>query len=391
MSQGWVIVGYWHLILWLLLAWWIWMLWPVWFGLLQRRHLTKSRPLAADCTDAPLVSILVPARDEEQEIESALRGMLGLDYPNFEVIAIDDRSEDATGRIMDRLAAEDPRCRVIHIRELPAGWLGKNYANHMAGKQARGEYLLFTDGDVKFRPEALRHAMGHMLERKIDHLTLYPDGGRGAFWEQVLLAYFVLWFSILTRAALARFRWAKRAFVGVGAFNLVRREAYEAIGGHERLRLEVTDDMKLGKLLRLNGFRQDGVLGKPLVYVRWQTGVWGIIRGLEKNAFAGVSYSVPRMLLAVLAYLALGLAVPAMMITGPGHAFFAAVVITMTLTFLGIAFEAGYSPWIAPCWPVGSVLFAYLIWRSAYIALRDGGITWRGTFYPLTELRRGMV
>ena len=124
----------------------------MWYGLLRPRALRDVPPLPKD-VNAPLVSIIVPARDEADAIEPALRSMLALDYANYEVIAIDDRSIDGTGEIVDRLAAEDPRCRVLHIRTLPAGWLGKNHANWLGAREARGEYLLFTDGDVFFAPE----------------------------------------------------------------------------------------------------------------------------------------------------------------------------------------------------------------------------------------------
>ncbi|MEP0845095.1 MAG: glycosyltransferase, partial [Phycisphaerae bacterium] len=262
-------------------------------------------------------------------------------------------------------------------------WLG--------ARSASGDYLLFTDGDVKLRPEMLRRAMNVMLENRLDHLTLYPDAGRGSFWETVLMSYFVLMFSAFTRAALARFRWARRAAVGIGAFNLVKRSAYEAVGTHRRLRLEVADDVMLGRVIKQAGFRQDAMLGKPLVFVRWQTGVGGIIRGLEKNAFAGTRYSLPMALLGIAFTLAVGVALPILAVTGPGRVPLAIMAGSLTLTMLGVALEAGYNPLVALFWPMGAALFAFTIARSTYLTLRNGGITWRGTFYPLAMLKAGMT
>lgn len=376
---------------WLLLAMSVWMLWPVWLGLARRRYLIQTPPLPVDAGDAPLVSIIVPARDEEREIESALRGMLALDYPRYEIIAINDRSKDATGRIMEKVAADEPRCRVIQVEELPAGWLGKNHANWLGARVAAGEYLLFTDGDVKFRPEVLRHAIAHVREQGLDHLTLLPDPGRGSFWEGVLMTWFVLSFNLFTRAALVRYRWAKKAFVGIGAFNLVRRAAYEAIGTHERLRMEVADDVMLGKLLKTAGFKQDVLRGRPLVHVRWQTGVWGIIRGLEKNAFAGARYSVPHVAGGVLVNLIIAVLPLGLLLPWPLGGIAAIMMAMFAGTYLLVGREVGYGSAITLFYPMGAALFAYVLARSTYVTLRDGGITWRGTFYPLAELKRGMV
>jgi hypothetical protein len=376
---------------WIALVWWVLMLAPVWYGLLVRRRLVDVPPLPGSAENLPWVSIIVPARDEGDHIESALRAMLSIDYPRLEVIAVDDRSTDGTGAAMDEVAGADPRCRVIHVRDLPAGWLGKNHANWLGARAAQGEYLLFTDGDVKMRPEILRHAMAHMLARRLDHLTLQPDTGKGAFWESVLLTYFILSFGVFTRASLARFRWARGAHVGIGAFNLVRRTAYEAIGTHERLRLEVADDVMLGKLLKQSGGRPDVLDGKPLLYVKWQTGVWGIIRGLEKNAFAGTRYSLP-LTTAGVAFQLFVISVPFVLaVTGPAQIAWALFSGLSLVTYAGVAVRADHSPLVVLFFPVGGLLFAYTVARSAYVTLRDGGVRWRDTFYPLAELKRGMV
>ncbi|MCI5159154.1 MAG: glycosyltransferase family 2 protein, partial [Candidatus Electrothrix sp. AUS1_2] len=133
-------------------------------------RLEKIPPLEGD--KPPSVSVIIPACNEEQELETALTSVLSLDYPNLEIIVLDDRSTDATPQILDRMASQHPRLRVIHITELPAGWLGKNHALHLGAARATGEYLLFTDADVHYTPDTLRRAVARMETRTLDHLSL---------------------------------------------------------------------------------------------------------------------------------------------------------------------------------------------------------------------------
>ena len=365
--------------------------WPLWYGALRRRALIDMAPLAPDDPTAPLVSIIVPARDEAAAVEEGLRSLLSLDYPRYEVIAIDDRSTDGTGEIMDRVAAGNARCRVLHLTELPPGWLGKNHANMQGARLARGEYLLFTDGDVVFRPPILRHALKFMQGRGLDHLALFPETPAANFWQSLLMNHFVVLFAILTRYPLARIRRLRFAYVGIGAFNLVRRSAYLAVGTHERLRLEVADDLILGKLLKQAGFAQDVLDGRPLAWVRWQTGLRGMIGGLEKNAFAGTRYSLVVATLGVLSQLLLAVVPPLLIILGPARLPAAVLCAIMVGNAALTTRITRSSLLVPPFYAVAQVLFAYIIARSTYVTLRDRGVTWRGTFYPLAELRKSMV
>jgi hypothetical protein len=372
-------------------AGWLWTFWPLFYGLIWPRRLEAVRIPASLREDAPLVSIIVPARDEAAAIEPALRSLLALDYPRFEIIAIDDRSTDDTGRIMDRVAATDGRCTVVHVSELPPGWLGKNHANAIGAARARGASLLFTDGDVQFAPEALSGAIAAMQRGGVDHLAVVPDPMMTTFGEQLLMNYFLLQFGSLTRMWITRFRWAHRSFVGIGAFNLIRRDAYERIGGHELLRMEVADDLMLGKLVKDEGLRQDVLMGISLVRVKWQTGLAGFVRGLEKNAFAGARYSVALVVIAVLVQLALALGPIVLTFTGPARAGAAALLAVVTFTHLLAAWRGGYHLLAGLLHPLASVIFCYILLQSVCRTLREGGVRWRGTFYPLAELRAGMI
>ncbi|MGH9678291.1 MAG: glycosyltransferase, partial [Candidatus Acidiferrum sp.] len=206
---------------------------------------------------APRLSIIVPALNEEQHIEEAITSLLNLDYPDYEVIAVNDRSTDRTGEIMERLAASAVgKLRVLHVRELPPGWLGKPHAMWLAAQQAGGQWFLFTDADVKFRPDALRRAVHYAESSVTDHLAVIPTMEMKTAGERMMIAY------IQCMSLFATFRFWKAPdpksseYVGVGAFNLIRRSVYEKLGSFAALRMEVVEDLKLGKLVKQHGFAQ---------------------------------------------------------------------------------------------------------------------------------------
>jgi cellulose synthase/poly-beta-1,6-N-acetylglucosamine synthase-like glycosyltransferase len=173
----------------------------------------------------PPVSIVVAARDEARAIERAMRSLLALDYPGLELVAVDDRSADPTGAILDRLAAANARLKVLHVRELPAGWLGKNHALALGARDATGEILLFTDADVEFAPYSLREAVAVLEDERLDHLALAPRLRLPGAWLAACVAYFGRQFYVFLRPWRARDP-RSGAHIGVGAFNLVRASAY---------------------------------------------------------------------------------------------------------------------------------------------------------------------
>lgn len=372
---------------WLLFAFWASLLIPTWFVV----HNWRLRRMAAGMSPPdkwPRVSILVPARNEGVQIEAALKSLLVIDYPDLEIIAIDDRSTDRTGEVMDQLGATDPRLRVTHVTDLPDGWLGKNHAMHIGAAQATGEWLLFTDGDVIFAPDALKISVTYVERAKFDHLALNPHIIPGGYWENALTCCFGLIFFAHLRP------WRiptpdPRAYCGIGAFNLVRMSAYQTIGGHEKIRLDVLDDLHLGKLLKQAGFRQQLLIGGDLLRVRWQDSLWGVVRGLEKNSFAATHYSVLELVI-VTAILAIVLYVPylgaAFLPLVAGLPFWLSLVLLHT-TYAYLAARLGGKFLLLPALPIAAALLIFTMWRSAIITLRNGGIRWRETFYPLKELR----
>ena len=340
----------------------------------------------------PRISIIAPARDEARHVESAMRSLLAQGYPDFEVIAINDRSSDSTADILARLQREDTRLRVLQVADLPEGWLGKNHANALGAAAASGDLLLFTDADVRMTPDALERAAACMESEHWDHITAAPRAILpGAILGQFAL-YFGLLFSLFARPWAAR-NPRSRAHVGIGAFNLVRRTAYDAVGGHGRLRMRPDDDLKLGKLLKTGGYRQLFVNGSGCVEVEWY-GSWREVRdGLMKNLFAGSGYSVPLTVLGSLLHLLVLVGPPAGLLLASGAARWLCAWACALLVLQGWASarELGTARWGGLLLPLFGVFGTYLMWRSMLLALSRGGIEWRGRVYPLDELRRNVV
>src|SRR5687768_6416991 len=184
----------------------------------------------------PLVSIIIPARDEEQSIGATVRALLAQTYPAIEVIVIDDRSTDSTGAILRTIAAEDRRLITIHGEEPPAGWLGKPWALHQGSLRARGELLLFVDADVLYQPPAVASAMARFEESGAEMLSLFPRLGMKGFWEHIAMPNLAVFGFMVMDLWLANRSRHPMLAVGGGPGNLVRRETYDAAGGHEALK-----------------------------------------------------------------------------------------------------------------------------------------------------------
>lgn len=365
------------------------------FGMRKVPDITRpewSRRPATATGDAR-VSIIVPARNEAAEIERALTSLVGIDYPNFEIIAVDDRSSDATGAIMERVAASaGGRLRIIHVHDLPPDWLGKTHAMWLAASEATGEWLLFTDADVIFKPDALLRAILYAEHERADHVVLFPRMIMKRAGERMMIAFFQTLFVFGHRPWKVADPKAKD-HMGVGAFNLIRANCYKAIGTYQRLRMEVLDDMKLGKLVKESGFAQRNVFGEDLISIRWAAGAMGVVNNLTKNFFAVLSYRWPLALISCCGLLLLNL-VPflgAAFLHGSARVGYGVALLSMFAIYLGMSRKSDIPAHYFLLHPVSTILFVYTMLRSMLLTLGRGGVTWRGTFYPIAALRRGMV
>ena len=359
-------------------------------GVGRLARLAAVRP--CDGAGAPRVSVVVAARDEARHVADAARSLLSQDYPELQVVIVDDRSTDGTGEILDRLAAADSRLTVTHVRELPADWLGKNHALQTGADAASGEWLLFTDADVHWAPDTVGRAVRYAEEQGLDHLVATPQVELPGALLQAFGLQFMQAFLLFTRPWRVRDP-RSRFFVGVGAFNLVRHRAYAEVGGHRTIALRPDDDMKLGKILKRAGFRQDLVLGRGLLRVEWYRSFRELQAGLEKNLFSGIEYRPLISVLGGLGQLVVGV-LPLILVWSAGGlaaALFTAQIVAMVALQVAAAREARVSPAVAVLYPVAVLLFVYLLWRTMAVNLRQGGITWRGTFYPLAKLKANRV
>ena len=339
------------------------------------------------------LAIVVPACNEQDSIEQALRRLIALDYSNYQVIAVDDRSSDCTGAIMDRVAtSSNGGLKVVHVADLPAGWLGKTHAMWSAAKQSDSDWILFTDADVMFRPDCLRRTIAYAEAENVDHVVLLPKIIMKSAGEKMMVGFFQLLFVFGHRPWKVADPKAKD-HIGVGAFNLVRRSTYEAIGTYEALKFEVVDDMKLGKVIKNAGFRQRVVFGDNLIEIRWAKGARGVVNNLTKNFFAVMSFQAWRAVVGSIAMAILNLLPFWGTFFAPGWARipYAVTLAAMFLLYAGIWRKVEISPWYFLLHPVSTLLFIYTMMKSMIVTLRNHGVEWRGTFYPLEELRKGLV
>jgi len=340
----------------------------------------------------PRISLIAPARNEERNIAAAMRSLLQIDYPNLQITIINDRSTDRTGEILQQLANAEPRLNVVEVTELPPGWLGKNHAMHLGARQSDGEWLLFTDADILFEPTTLRRAIGYANEHLLDHLAAYPDVRMPGWLLNSFVIAFATMFTMFIRPWQVRDPKSK-AYIGIGAFNLVSAEAYRVSGGHVPIRMRPDDDLKLGHLLKLNGFRSDVVNGQQAVTVEWYATLGEMIRGLEKNSAAPLEYDVAKVLgSCLILFLANIWPFVAVLITrGWPQLLFALTIVLLLMGNAQTAINVRQPLWRALLFPVAISIFTYIQLRGIVLLLVRGGIQWRGTFYPLADLKANRI
>jgi GT2 family glycosyltransferase len=340
----------------------------------------------------PSVAVVVPARDEAASVAAGLESLIGQDYENVRIVGVDDRSTDQTGAIMDALAqAHGARFEAIHIASLPAGWLGKTNAMAVAARHAiatrNPDWLLFTDADVVFRPDALRRSLADATASQADHFIVLPTTLAKTAGEALLLSYLQVIGMWAVRPWRVTDPSAIRDAIGVGAFNLMRSTAYQQLGGFDAMPMEILEDLKLGRRVKRAGLRQRMAIAPGMISLHWAAGLRGIVSGLTKNAFAAFGFNAALLVCTAAGMIALCLA-PVAFLAVAGTRLPAAIALASVAGLYALTRRStGISPVYAALFPVGAAVAVYAMLRSMYITLRDGGVTWRGTFYPLAELR----
>jgi chlorobactene glucosyltransferase len=332
----------------------------------------------------PLVSVVIPARNEGHIMERTVRAFLAQDYPNFELIVVDDRSTDSTADILR--AINDPRLTVIEAKEAPAGWLGKPWALEEGKARARGDLLLFVDADLIYAPPAIRAAVEYMEGSGAAMVALLPHFEMPTFAEQVampMLAYVAfcgmpLWYSNRSRAV--------RLGLGAGAGNLIRRDAFESIGAFTALKDAVVDDIGLAHLARRGGYATRVVRADDLVTVRMYDSAGGIVDGFTKNIFfaIGRNYFLGALVLLLMGILHL---LPyALAFAGDVAA--VAVVILISLTRVVLFRSLRYSILNAIfLHPLMVGFWVYIFLRSMWLTGVRKELRWRGRTYDASGIR----
>ena len=346
--------------------------------------------------DQPMVSVCIPARNEEANLGPCVRSLLACDLPNIEVLVYNDQSTDATGRILAELINADPRVRSVPTIPLPDGWNGKQHGCHQMGRAARGQWLLFTDADVRFQPTALSATLAAAAQRP--HVALwstFPQQLTGSLAERLIvpLIHFIL-FSYLPMPRM-RTTADPAASAGCGQFLFVRRDAWSAAGGHAAFKASMHDGIKLPRAIRASGAATDLFDGTHLCSVRMYRGLAQTWRGFTKNAFEGLGsvgllvfvtivhalgHVLPWLYLAWAALHSAGMTVPGLEDAAPTRTglLFAAIAVAVTLfqrSMLAVRFRQA---WVSVLLhPVGVTLMTVIQWHSLYLA-KTGRRAWRG-------------
>jgi glycosyltransferase involved in cell wall biosynthesis len=337
----------------------------------------------------PSIAVIVPARNEAADIAATLHSLLTQDYPNLQIIAIDDRSTDNTGDIIEAIAKQHPeQLRALHITELPPGWLGKTHAMALAARQASTDYLLFTDADVLFRSDAIRLSLANAVVTNADHLVTMPTTIIKRWDEAALLGFFQifgLWGARPWRVADPK---SKRDSLGIGAFNLLRRSAYLEIGGFEALRMEVIEDLGLARRIKRAGLAQRVAFGRGLASVHWASGIGGLVNVMTKNIFSAFRFDISLLLLGCLWLLIFCVAPAVGLFWTPTRIPAIVTLATVACAYRIVGRHSGISTWAALLFPLSALVFVFTLLLSMVTTLKQGGVVWRGTFYSLPELRK---
>ncbi len=365
---------------------WYLVSWGIWLSLKQ----VQSLPSISSDGDRinPRLSVIIAARNEAQTIENALKSVLAQIYPNLEIILVNDRSNDGTDKILQKLAEKDPRVLIHHVEELPPGWLGKVNAMQQGFGKSTGVWLLFTDADVHFQEESLERIIDVAERSSVDYLCVVPEVQARQSLLRALYTVSLSGFFLATRIWEVK---NQNSFVGVGACGVVRRSQLAKSPGLSWLKMEVVDDLALAQLIWQTEGKLDVFWGRECLGVEWYPSMGDLIRGLEKNLFAGAQYQYWRALLGIIGILFVAVAPWLSIFSGNW---------LLSLAAVG-AFSGYWLAWISGDkaqgvgWlerlisPLLLFVIAWALARSTFITWRQGGIQWRETFYSIADLRRG--
>lgn len=354
-------------------------------GMKKMGRLTE---IPVDTALSPKVSIVIPVCNEEENIEATIRSLVNQEYSNLEIIIVNDRSTDGTAAILCRLQQQYPQLQVEEIERLPKGWMGKHNALQTGAHRASGDYIIFTDGDVQLEKTVIGRGVSHMEKRAVDHLSLIFTNMTPGWLLNCFILDAGMGLLLLFRPWKAK-EPLSSSFMGVGAFNMVRKTVYETIEGHQSIKMHPVDDLVLGKIVKEKGYCQDCLLGEGLVTVPWYDSMREMSNGLLKNIFAVVHYRIlciPVMVAAVAAVAILPFW--ALLFGGLAVKVFSLLTIGVRTLLFYYALQAVKLPWFyLPGLVITPYLSCYIIVKAAWLTVVHKGIFWRGQYYQLSEIK----
>ncbi|UHA71813.1 glycosyltransferase [Paenibacillus sp. 481] len=331
----------------------------------------------------PKLRVIIAARNEQKAIERCVDSLMAQTYSHLEVTVVNDRSTDETLPLLEQMQQKYPRLHVISIQELPEGWLGKNHALYVGSMQTDGDWILFSDADSLYHPQALEQAIRYGEHHQLDHLAAIPEFGGTHLWSKVYGAYVMMVGGSFGQIWKVRERGSKQ-HIGIGAFNMIKRSAYEDIGTHEAIALCTLDDVMLGKVVKEKGFMSDVVFGRDRVVVwNWYETLGQLIRSVEKTAFTwGRTISTSLFsLLMIYPFIGIGFG------TSVTRAMCGVAAVSIMLMYANNSrfLKSGF--WFGLLHPLLHVFLIFGSLRGIYNTTKNGGMTWRGTVYKEKNLK----
>ena len=341
----------------------------------------------------PRISIVIAVKDDESEIEETIKALLNSNYSDLELVVVNDRSRDRTGEILNAYSKVDKRLKIIHLKELPIGWLGKVHAIHQGVKIASGDFLLFMDADMSADVKILEKSVAVMQSEKLDHLAILPNVVQKSYYLDLLMATSNILFTTSAKPWMSIEERPQHSVKGVGKFNLVRKSSFLKTKGFEWLKMEVADDVALGQLMAQNEgrslFIKAGISGPNL---NWYPTFWHMVLGLEKNIVGGFTNYKWSIFLTMILISFCPFLIPlcAFLTLETWPIFWGLVSVMISFIFALKAKSVIHYPWkVLAAFPFGIFILALVLVRSFLICQKNGGIKWSATLYPLKDLKSG--
>ena len=338
------------------------------YNLLTARRLTPRKT-----NKKQFVSILIPARNEEKNIKEFLPRILKQNYPNYEVIVLDDNSEDNTYKELKKLECD--RLKIIKGKPLEKGWIGKPWACHQLSKEAKGDLFLFLDADVELQPEALESAVALFQEEKVSMLSCFPQQIMKSWGEWLIIPIIDLMSLTLLPLELIKHTKSHLISIAIGQFILIHKEAYLKIGGHESVKNKKTEDTGIARLMKLHGFKISAVRSINLIKCRMYSNLFTSIQGLSRSVYDGTNMKLPVYLIGIILYFCIFLLPLFLIINNPS---FIIVLVPLYVIRISTAILAGQDLILTSLlFPLHLLLFIPLALNSMYISITHQ-VIWKG-------------